>query len=47
MKKFKGNMLTDKSPSGDMLYGTETEKERKERNKKYKENNLNETVSLV
>jgi hypothetical protein len=42
MKKYNDNVLTTPSPSGKMLYGTETEDEKKKRNKEYKDKNLNE-----
>lgn len=43
MKKETGTLMTTKSPTGQMLYGDKTDKERKDENKEYKEKNLNET----
>jgi hypothetical protein len=42
MQKIKGTLLTTKSPSGKMLYGDKTQKERTNENKEYKQKNLNE-----
>jgi hypothetical protein len=38
----KGSLITDVAPSGELLLGTETLEERKEREKKYREEVLNE-----
>lgn len=42
-KKYTGTTLTDKAPSGDMLYGTKTEGEKQNEEKEYREKNLNES----
>lgn len=44
-KEYNGELLTSKSPSGNMLYGTKTDKEKKNENKEYKDKKLNEDNS--
>ena len=42
-KEYKGNLLTKTdAPSGNMLFGDKTKKERKDENRRYKQNKLNE-----
>lgn len=41
-KNYNGKLLTTESPSGNMLYGDKTDKERKDEQKEYKNKKLNE-----
>lgn len=41
-KEHTGKLLTTESPSGNMLYGDKTDKERKNEQKQYKDKMLNE-----
>ena len=44
-KEYEGSLLNSKSPSGEMLYGTQKDEERKDENKQYKDNKLNEQTN--
>lgn len=41
-KEYRGDLLTTKSPSGNILYGDKTQGEKKNENEQYKKNRLNE-----